>query len=1144
MDAVDKHVAPPTQRLLVLMFTDIVGSSALKVELGDADYVEHIAQPHNAIFRGILKLFPRAAENNYTGDGFLATFRSVADAVNAALLFHHALRNYKWQKSIPEVCIGVHLGDTTLFAGKDAEQSLIASHAADMCARLMGLAISQQTLLTHAAFDSARQYVRRHPEVRQLSDIGLIPEANVAPPPPDLGWLAHGRYIFKGKDEPMEVFEVGAVGLAPLAPPADAEKARRAVSLEEEETLGWRPAQGLVIPRREGWVVQAKLGEGGFGEVWLAQNKRTKEQRVFKFCFDPERVRHFKRELTLFRLLKEALGDRNDIAPLLDVQLDQPPFYLESEFIDGGNLAQWAEQRGGIGTLPLKVRLQLFVKITRAVAAAHSVGIIHKDIKPSNIFIEEDAEGAPQPRLADFGIGVILDRSLLEEHQITETGFTQSLLDNESSRTGTRLYQPPESLTGKPSTIQGDVYALGVTLYQFCTGRMKEPLGTGWESEISDPLLCGDIRDATHHDVDQRLSSADDLAERLETIEQRRSDHEASLRSQVWAKRLKLLAWITAASLLFALTASGLAFFAYREWKRAEANEQIAMEKEAEAKRQERFARQNEAKAVSITRFYEDHILAAARPKGYEGGIGKDATLRQALDVATPRISEAFADQPEVEAAVRSALGETYNYLGQSKVGLEHLERAYALRKKLLGLEHPDTLVTGYHLTGVLPDRDERFDLTKQLMEPMRRVLGPSHELTWANQVNLGFGYRIRNDHKAAESLQREVVEIGGRELGPDHRYPLFARKELALIERRRGRNESALVIYQKTLRLQRKSLGPEHRDSLMTMRGVALTLESLGRLNEAEQLFRKGLEGSRRLFGPDHVSTLLAQVQLGNNLRAQGKLAEAEKVIVDSVETYRQKHLDRPGDGRRGLHYQQRFLAFLREDQGKLTEAEGLLRAGLEFYRENDGADDADTLATSQFLSSNLRRQQQFQEAQDILRSIVEVSTKVNGADDAITLRYKHNLALILADRNESAEAEKTLRRVLATRREKLPLNNIETAYTLADLGKLLAVNGDDMEAESLLNESLTILGEKLPPEHWRIANTRSLLGGCLAQKGDFANAETLVIQGYEGLSTAGGAPTEILPEALNRVVELYVAWGKPEQAEVWRQKGSASDN
>jgi serine/threonine protein kinase/class 3 adenylate cyclase len=501
---------------MVFLFTDLVDSTGMKERLGDRDYVRLVLQPHNTIFRELLGRFPGGQERDNAGDGFFVTFGSLADAVRFALLLQHRLQTAAWEAERPATRIGIHLGDATEFEDSGSSHTKTAGQAVDLAARVMGLAAGNQILLTRAAFDSARQYVHAHPAA--ATGEGAL----------ELQWLAHGRYLFKGKDEPMEVFEVGAIGHAPLRAPPDSEKARRVVSHEEESTLGWRPGAGRAIPRRPGWSLVSQLGEGGFGEVWLAHHDRTKEERVFKFCFDPERLRSFKRELTLFRLIRDNLGDRHDIARLLEVQVDEPPFYLESEYAPAGNLSQWAERRGGLATLSLDARLDLLAKIARAVAAAHSLGIIHKDIKPSNVLIAEDGSRIC-PRLTDFGIGVLVNPSLLAKHGITESGFTQSLANpNDSSRTGTRLYLPPESQVGKPATTAGDVYALGVMLYQFVTGDLLAPLGLGWEEDVADDLLREDILLCTHRDPQRRLPCAGDLADRLEQLDQRRVAREAA----------------------------------------------------------------------------------------------------------------------------------------------------------------------------------------------------------------------------------------------------------------------------------------------------------------------------------------------------------------------------------------------------------------------------------------------------------------------------------------------------------------------------------------------------------------------------------------------------------------------------------------
>src|SRR5439155_12178699 len=128
------------------------------------------------------------------------------DAVHAALHFQSALHNEKWAATI-KARVGLHLGEVSELdrdPSTPAGQAKLSGLAVDIAARVMGLALPGQILMTRAAFDNARQYVREH----QTSD-GSAPSVTRK-------WMAHGRYLFKGAEEPLEVFEVGEVGVAPL----------------------------------------------------------------------------------------------------------------------------------------------------------------------------------------------------------------------------------------------------------------------------------------------------------------------------------------------------------------------------------------------------------------------------------------------------------------------------------------------------------------------------------------------------------------------------------------------------------------------------------------------------------------------------------------------------------------------------------------------------------------------------------------------------------------------------------------------------------------------------------------------------------------------------------------------------------------
>ncbi len=587
--------SPISSRLMVLLFTDLVESVDLKTRFGAAAYAKIISR-HDALFEKVIGSIRGSEILKDTGDGFLARFETVSDGVSACLSFQQAVASEGWEPEPVRVRMGLHLGQVTELEQSGGDRPKLVGLAADVCARLMGLALPGQILMTRAVFDDGRQYIKEHRSEHAQGEALQV------------RWMAHGPYHFKGTDEPMDVFEVGIDGVAPLATPTDSEKARRAVPAGEEEMYGWRPAIGLTIPGRDNWRLVRKLGEGGFGEVWLAGQIKTRVRHVFKFCFNADKVRSLKRELTLFRLLSEALGDRPDIARIYDVQLREPPYYLESEHTEHGSLVEWASARGGIKNLTLATRLDLVMRTCDAVAASHSLGVLHKDLKPSNILIYETIEGEPRPRLADFGIGAVIDKSHLEGHAVTVSGMTDTLVEGpDATPTGTRLYAPPESLVGMPFTIQGDVYALGVILYQMVVGDLNRPLAQGWEPEIEDPLLVEDIASTVGRRED-RLASASELAERLRNLEARREARHREAHDRAMVRRRRRILRMTAvAAVAMTVLAAVVGLMLVRE-SRLRTDAEQARDEAATAQRAE--ARQREAAEFQS---YVVNIASAAR---------------------------------------------------------------------------------------------------------------------------------------------------------------------------------------------------------------------------------------------------------------------------------------------------------------------------------------------------------------------------------------------------------------------------------------------------------------------------------------------------------------------------------------------------
>ncbi len=549
--------APATARTLTLVFTDLVNSTALKSTHGDEPAAELIAR-HRA------KVIALASDTNgrivdWAGDGCFLTF----ETPSAAVLFTLRLQQAHAQASdLPRIRIGIHTGEVTERNSASGPALRVEGLAVDIAARLQALAQPNQVLMSSFVFDNVRQRLLGQ-------DLGAA-----------IAWRAHGLYELKGIDDAIQVCEAGIEGVSPLSPPMGSDKAHRAVTPGDEDTLGWRPAAGLTIPRRDNWNLQSMLGEGGFGEVWLAVHAKTKDKRVFKFCFEPERVRGLKREVVLFRLLKESLGNRDDIAQILDWDFEHAPFFIESEYTEGGDLKSWAASNGGLSAIPIETRLELVAQTAVAMGAAHSVGVLHKDLKPGNILVSNVA-GKKEPRvsLTDFGIGLIMDPTALAARGITSAGLTETLISSStpSSGAGTRLYMAPELIEGKAATTLSDVYALGIVLYQMVVGDFGHALAPGWERDVADPLLVQDIAACVDGNPERRLPGAADLATRLRSLDKRRTELEAEARLRVaMEKAHRRRQQFTAVTIAGAVLTIVVAAFAYRENQRANTQAEYA----------------------------------------------------------------------------------------------------------------------------------------------------------------------------------------------------------------------------------------------------------------------------------------------------------------------------------------------------------------------------------------------------------------------------------------------------------------------------------------------------------------------------------------------------------------------------------------
>lgn len=543
-----------TQFLAVVCLQEIAGSAPAATSAGETGPA---AEPRfQVIAREVLAGFMPGEFIGAERRGCYFAFTQSVTAVRFALRLHGAWR--KLSKEGEEAVVGwvgLHAAEV---APEDAaggrRPAVTAGSVIDRAAEVGSLGRPGQVLLTRRVFDDARQVLRSQDWESGRS----------------LSWVSHGHYHLGWDDEPTEVCEVAEVLAGALTPPGGTKGGRRAGPVDHEPVLGWRPALGQLVPDTL-WVLEQKLGEGGFGEVWLGRHQTMKERRVFKFCFHAERARSLKRELTLFRVLKERVGDHPNIVRLLEVHFNEPPIYLEMDHVDGPSLRPWCEQQGGVEKIPLKDRCEIVAQIAEALQAAHDAGVIHRDVKPGNILVAHAATPGAPPRakLSDFGIGQVVSEEVLQG--VTKAGFTQSVLaESSTAYSGTQLYMAPELFAGGHASPQSDLYSLGVVLFQLVVGDLRRPVTTDWARAIEDPLLREDLARCFAGKPEERFRRAGELAERLRAREQRRdtlarAEAAAAARRQA-ARRWKLAGMAALATVVVGLAAS-TAWFLQRSAK-------------------------------------------------------------------------------------------------------------------------------------------------------------------------------------------------------------------------------------------------------------------------------------------------------------------------------------------------------------------------------------------------------------------------------------------------------------------------------------------------------------------------------------------------------------------------------------------------
>ena len=534
------------------------------------------------------------------------------------------------------------------------------------------------------------------------------------------------------------------------------------------------PSKPLPFERVGPYQLIDRLGDGGLGEVYLAEQEEPIRRKVALKLIKtemntPEVAARFETEIRAVGIL-----DHPNIARALDAGTvgDGRP-YCVMEYVPGISITDYCDRN----RLTVRERLQMFVQVCRAMQHAHQKGIIHRDIKASNVLVTVQ-DGVATPKIIDFGVVKALHQRLTEQPAITLHG----------ELVGTPEYMSPEQaeMSGLNIDTRTDIYSLGVLLYELLVGSLPFDPTTLRQSGLDGIKRI--IRDIEPVKLGQRLTGPGSKPE--DVAHKRRTDLK-TLKRQIHGD----LEWITSkaiekdstrrynsASELAAdiehhcnsepvTAAPPSATYALKKFIRRHkrivsaglivtALLLVGLVEITTGLLLQRQARIEAQKEVERVRAVMDYMLRTVSVM--EDAKRSEVKAAAILDAAASKIDSVYSHQPEVEAGVRSTIGEFYMGLGLHGPAEQHLRRALDIRKKILGDEAPDSLYSMRKLAALLRMQgrlDEAELILGQEVETSRRVLGRNHDEAIAALAEMAHLREAQGRIADAAELSRQTVE-------------------------------------------------------------------------------------------------------------------------------------------------------------------------------------------------------------------------------------------------------------------------------------------------------------------------------------------------------------------------------------------------